>query len=60
MAHTLKPYIIPKIKVKEVHIQSYMQTGGSRIEYGEGDGPGGSDSRGRRGTWGNLWYDGED
>ena len=59
----MKQYIKPSIKVRELHTRQIIATslpiGGGNVNPGQGDGEN-DFSHGRRGTWGNLWYDGSE
>lgn len=52
-------YSKPTCKVKELQVESLMQT----LSYSDSIHPDKDTevlTRGRRGTWGSLWYDGDD
>ena len=55
-----KAYIAPQMEVTEIDTVQMLAASASDIPVG-GDGNGGGDalSNDRRGSWGNLWDDGE-
>ena len=55
-----KEYIAPQMEVTEIDTVQMLAASASDIPVG-GDGNGGGDalSNDRRGSWGNLWDDGE-
>lgn len=55
----MKNYSKPICKVNELHTESLMQT----LSFDDNTHPNKDTeplTRGRRGTWGSLWYDGDD
>lgn len=50
----MKQYSKPCIKIREIAIESNMMTDSLPFGNGEVDT---NLTKGRRGTWGNLWYD---
>lgn len=57
---TMKQYNKPSIKINEVVIESYMQTGSNLGFSDEATDAGKADANGRRGLWGDLWDNGEE
>lgn len=56
----MKQYNKPSIKISEVVIESYMQTGSNLGFSDEATDAGNADANGRRGLWGDLWDNGEE
>ena len=55
----MKAYIKPSLKVQNVVFESPMMDASKPTLGGDANGNDGL-TKGRRGTWGNLWYDGDD
>ena len=52
-----KIYIKPEVIVEELAVETMLAASTDRIPVGNEIKP--SAVRGRRGTWGNLWYEGD-
>ena len=65
IASEMKQYIKPSIKTREIHVHQIiaLSPGGTIGFNNGGNDDGNADNalgHGRRGTWGNLWYDGSE
>ena len=54
-----KAYIAPQMEVTEIDTVQMLAASASDIPVGGGNGGGDALSNDRRGSWGNLWDDGE-